>query len=166
MLKMRSFVTLAFLVPVMAAGQHASAPGAMQPASPFGPNVFVNSPKTPAAMVQSQINKVYAVQQHSEFGARRYAFLFSPGEYKVDIPIGFYTQVLGLGASPDAVHITGNVHVDAAGRNNNATTTFWRAAEGFSVTPTVNPMRWAVSQGVAFRRMHVLGDMMLCQKYG
>ena len=75
--------------------------------------------------------------------------MFLPGDYKVDVPIGFYTEVLGLGASPDDTHITGNVHVDASARDNNATTTFWRSAEGFSVTPADGVMQWAVSQAVA-----------------
>lgn len=135
-------------------------------ASPFGPHVFVFNAGMPAGEMQAKIDAVYAEQQHSEFGAGRYAFLFQPGEYKVDIPVGFYTQVLGLGADPDAVHITGNVHADASLGRNNATCTFWRAAEGFSVTPTGGTMQWAVSQAVAFRRMHVLGDMVLHQHRG
>jgi hypothetical protein len=134
--------------------------------SPYGPNVFVFTPQTPAAEIQSRINSVYAQQQHAEFSANRYAFLFLPGEYHVDVPIGFYTQVLGLGETPDATHITGNVHIDAASPSNNATTTFWRSAEGLSVTPTVPPMRWAVSQAVSLRRMHIRGDMVLNQDHG
>ena len=134
--------------------------------SPFGPNVFVYTAATSPAAMQERIDSVYATQQHSEFSRERYAFLFLPGVYHLDLPIGFYTQVLGLGATPDSVHITGNVRVDAASRNDNATTTFWRSAEGFSVTPTVSPMRWAVSQAVAFRRMHVHGDMVLNQNKG
>ena len=63
----------------------------------LGPNVFVFSPSMPAAAIQNQIDKVYAIQQHSEFGPARNAFLFLPGSYNVDVPIGFYTQVLGLG---------------------------------------------------------------------
>src|ERR1700735_5669961 len=126
-------------------------------ASPdFGPNVMVFSPSMSRASIQQQIDKVYALEQHNEFGPERYALLFLPGDYKVDVPIGFYTEVLGLGASPDDTHISGNVHVDASARNNNATTTFWRAAEGFSVTPIGGTMQWAVSQAVSFRRMHVL----------
>ena len=143
--------------------------GAAMAAGPkpdFGPNVAVFDAKMPAAAMQEQIDKVYAVQQHNEFGVERNAFLFLPGEYKLDVPVGFYTQVLGLGATPDAVHITGNVHSDAAARNDNATTTFWRAAEGFSVTPTGGTMQWAVSQAIAFRRMHVLGSMVLNQNKG
>ena len=117
----------------------------------------------PTAEIQTQIDKVYAIQQHSEFGSARYALLFLPGNYNVDVPVGFYTEVIGLGATPDAVHITGNVHSDASLPRNNATCTFWRAAEGFSVTPTGGTMQWAVSQAVPFRRMHVLGNLVLHQ---
>jgi hypothetical protein len=141
-----------------------------QGAPEFGGNVKVFTPRTPAAEIQATIDKVYAEQQHSEFGAGRYALLFTPGEYKVDVPVGFYTEVLGLGATPDAVHITGNVRSDAVGRNDNATTTFWRAMQGFAVTPVGGPaentMQWAVSQAAPFRRMHVKGSLVLNQKKG
>ena len=118
--------------------------------------------------MQAEIDRVYALQQHNEFGPERNAFLFLPGEYKLDMPIGFYTEVAGLGATPDATHISGNVHVDAASRrnNNNATTTFWRSAENFSVTPTSGTMQWAVSQAVAMRRLHIHGDLVLHQHRG
>jgi hypothetical protein len=92
--------------------------------------------------------------------------LFLPGDYKVDIPVGFYTEVIGLGASPDGVHITGNVHADASEPNNNATTTFWRGIEGFSISPTGGAMQWAVSQAAPLRRMHIRGDIVLHQRAG
>ena len=132
----------------------------------FGPNVLIFNPSMPSATMQDLIDKIYATQRRNEFGPERNAILFVPGEYSVDIPIGFYTQVLGLGMSPDSVHITGNVHSDAAARNNNATTTFWRAAENFSVAPTGGTMKWAVSQAAPFRRMHVQGDIVLHQNGG
>lgn len=135
----------------------------------FGPHVFVFNPKMPSTEMQTRIDQVYAEQEHSEFGPGRYALLFLPGEYKLDVPVGFYTQVIGLGASPDEVHITGNVHADASLPHNNATCTFWRTAEGFSVTPTMGTpatLQWAVSQAVSFRRMHVFGDMVLHQNGG
>jgi len=132
----------------------------------LGPNALVFEPSMPSAAIQEQIDKVYAIQQHSEFGTARYTLLFLPGEYHVDIPVGFYTQVIGLGATPDAVHIIGNVHSDASLPHNNATCTFWRSAEGFSVTPTGGTMQWAVSQAVPFRRMHIRGNIVLHQKGG
>jgi hypothetical protein len=145
----------------------AAAPAMAAKAMPdFGPNVLVFAPSMPAAAIQQQIDKVYAAQRRNEFGPERNALLFLPGDYHVDIPIGFYTEVIGLGGSPDDVHITGNVHSDASARNNNATTTFWRAAEGFSVTPTGGVMQWAVSQAVPFRRMHVRGNILLHQHSG
>src|SRR5580698_511588 len=109
---------------------------AANPAKPdFGPNVLVFSSSMPVSTMQRQIDHVYSIQQHNEFGPERNVLMFLPGAYKLNIPIGFYTEVLGLGASPDDVRITGNVHSDAALPNNNANTTFWRAAEGFSITP-------------------------------
>jgi hypothetical protein len=132
----------------------------------FGPNVLVFDPSMPSASMQQQIDRIYAIEQHAEFGSDRYAILFKPGDYKVDIPVGFYTQVLGLGASPDGVRISGNVHADASLPRNNATCTFWRAAEGLSITPTTGTMQWAVSQAVPFRRMHVRGNLVLHQNRG
>ena len=136
----------------------------------FGPNVLVLNPAMAPALMQAQIDRVYKLQQQSEFGSDRNALLFLPGEYKLDVPVGFYTEVIGLGVSPDAVHITGNVHSDASHDHNNATCTFWRGVEGFSVTPSggtvKDTMQWAVSQAVPFRRMHVLGSMVLHQNNG
>lgn len=140
---------------------------AAKPALPsLGPNVLVFDPSMPAQAIQAKIDKVYAIQQHSEFGSARYALVFLPGEYHVDVPVGFYTQVIGLGATPDDVHIIGNVHADASLPHNNATCTFWRGVEGFSVTPTAGTMQWAVSQAVFFRRMHIRGNLVLHQNRG
>lgn len=137
------------------------------PAKPdLGPNVLLFDSSMPSAEIQRRIDKVYAVEQHSEFGPARYALLFLPGSYHVDVPVGFYTQVLGLGASPDAVEIDGDVHSDASLPNNNATCTFWRGAENFSVRPTGGAMQWAVSQAVPLRRMHVRGNLVLHQNRG
>ena len=136
----------------------------------LGPNVLLITPATPRDQAQSAINRIYATQQHNEFGPARNAILLAPGEYHLDIPIGFYTQVLGLGASPNETHLTGDVHVDAAYKNNNATTTFWRGAENLSITPhggdVEGAMQWAVSQAVPLRRMHILGDLTLHQHGG
>src|SRR5690242_1372112 len=79
----------------------------------FGPNVLSFHPKMTSAAIQEAVNKVYALQKDSQFGSARFALLFAPGEYRVDVPVGYYTQVLGLGASPDQVHIAGDVRSDA-----------------------------------------------------
>ncbi|HKR86451.1 MAG TPA: hypothetical protein VJS37_19980, partial [Terriglobales bacterium] len=132
----------------------------------LGPNVLLLEPAMPQREMQMQIDKIYAVERRNEFGSERHAILLLPGEYHLDVPVGFYTQVTGLGATPDAVHVVGNVHADASHDNNNATTSFWRAAEGFSITPAEGTMQWAVSQAVPFRRMHVRGNLVLHQHRG
>jgi len=155
---------LGFTVGLLAATLPALAANGAKPE--FGPNVLIFDPSMPAPVIQKQIDAVYATQALNEFGPQRHAFMFLPGSYAVDVPVGFYTEVMGLGASPDATRIAGNVHADASREHNNATTTFWRAAEGFSVEPAGRAMQWAVSQAVSLRRMHVRGDLLLHQKHG
>jgi hypothetical protein len=142
------------------------APAAKRAKAEFGPNVLIFDPSMPSQAIQKQIDAAYAVQEHNEFSLQRNALFFLPGSYSVDVPVGFYTEVMGLGASPDATRIAGNVHADANHEHNNATTTFWRAAEGFSVGPAAGTMQWAVSQAVSLRRMHVRGDLVLHQHHG
>lgn len=156
----------AFLLALALVSAAAAPAAAATPQPDFGPNVLVFSPSMSAASIQQQIDRVYALQQHSEFGPGRYAFLFLPGHYRVNVPIGYYTQVIGLGSSPNDVVIAGNVHADASLSHNNATTTFWRGAEGFTVIPTGGTMQWAVSQAVPLRRMHIRGNIVLDQDNG
>ena len=137
----------------------------------FGANVLVFDPTMSMATIQAQLSAVFAQQQNSEFGTGRYAYLFKPGQYtNLDVNLGYYTQVIGLGQMPDDTVITGNVHSVGALANDNATTTFWRACENFAVSPTdttsspleaANTMTWAVSQDTWLRRMHVKGSLNL-----
>ena len=132
------------------------------PADPdFGPNVLIFDPAMPA--IQKQIDAVFAKQESSQFGPGRFAYLFKPGKYDLDVQVGFYTQVLGLGRSPDDVAITGAVRSRAGWMHGNATCNFWRSAENLSVTPTLdrNTDIWAVSQATALRRVHVKGNLNL-----
>ncbi len=125
----------------------------------FGPNVLIFDPSMSDAAIQSQIDAVFAAQQENQFGAARYAYFFKPGSYTLDVQLGFYMEVLGLGATPDAVSITGAVRSTAKWNQGNATDNFWRLASNLSVTPTaaINPNDvWAVSQATALRRIHVV----------
>src|SRR6202790_246774 len=161
---MRLAKRLGFAAVLLAATLPARAAKGAKPE--FGPNVLIFDPSMPSQAIQKQIDAVYATEEHNEFSSQRYALLFLPGSYSVDVPVGFYTEVIGLGASPDATRIAGNVHADANHEHNNATTTFWRAAEGISVKPAGGTMQWAVSQAVSLRRMHVRGDLVLHQNRG
>ncbi|MFF1837400.1 RICIN domain-containing protein [Streptomyces sp. NPDC058231] len=127
----------------------------------LGPNVTVFDPSTPAATIQNSLNAAFAQQETNQFGTARKAFLFKPGTYDADANVGFYTQVAGLGLSPDDVTIRGAVHTEADWFQGNATQNFWRSAENLSVTPTSGTDRWAVSQAAPYRRMHLRGNLLL-----
>ncbi len=127
----------------------------------FGPNVFVFDPTMSGATIQNMLNSIFNQQQTNQFGTNRYALLFKPGVYNVDVHLGFYTQALGLGLLPDAVTINGAVSVSAAWMQGNATQNFWRGAENMAVIPPSGTDVWAVSQAAPFRRMDVRGNMQL-----
>src|SRR5258708_29370851 len=119
-----------------------------------------------AATIQSKLDVIATQQQTAQFGQGRYAYLFKPGQYAVDVKVNFYIQALGLGLSPDDVVVTGAVRskADWLGTGN-ATLNFWRGAENLAVVPTLDGRVnvWAVSQGTVFRRMHVQGPVSLSE---
>ena len=128
----------------------------------FGPQVLIFDPSM--TNIQPRLDAVFAQQEGSQFGPHRFAYLFKPGRYNLDVQVGFYTQVLGLGRSPDDVAITGAVRCKARWMaHHNATCNFWRCVENLSVTPTLdgNINIWAVSQATALRRVHVKGALNL-----
>ncbi|HEV3172496.1 MAG TPA: carbohydrate-binding protein [Actinocrinis sp.] len=128
----------------------------------FGPNVYVFDPSMSSATIQNDINSVFNSQQSSEMGTGRYAMLFKPGSYNVDVPVGFYTQVLGLGQSPTQTTITGGgVHADANWNGGNATINFWRDAENLTDSPSSGNTVWATSQATPLRRMDINGSLAL-----
>ncbi|WP_174867751.1 RICIN domain-containing protein [Streptomyces lasalocidi] len=127
----------------------------------LGPNVVVFDPSMSSATIQGRLNSIFQQQETNQFGSQRYAVMFKPGAYSADVNVGFYTQVLGLGLSPDAVTVNGAVHAEADWFQGNATQNFWRGAENLSVNPTGGSDRWAVSQAAAYRRMHLRGNLAL-----
>ncbi|WP_333572114.1 adenylyl cyclase [Sphingomonas sp.] len=127
----------------------------------FGPNVLVIDPSMPGGTVQAAINAIFAQQEAAHFTDRRFAILFRPGRYTVDVRVGFFTQVLGLGMVPGAVTIDGHVRVDAGWLKGNALANFWRGAENLTLRPLEGWNRWAVSQAAPYRRIHLLGDLVL-----
>jgi hypothetical protein len=134
----------------------------------FGPNVAILDPGMSASQVQSALN---AASGEAQFSSNRYAVLFKPGTYNVDAQLGFYESVAGLGLGPGSVVINGGLRAEApldpGGNTDNATQVFWRSEENLTINPTGGSTRWAVSQGCAFRRMHVEGSISLAgAKYG
>ncbi|POX60956.1 coagulation factor 5/8 type domain-containing protein [Streptomyces sp. Ru62] len=127
----------------------------------LGPNVVVFDPSMSASTIQGKLDTIFKQQETNQFGSQRYAVLFKPGAYNANVNVGFYTQVLGLGLTPDAVTVNGAVHAEADWFQGNATQNFWRGAENLSVNPTGGGDRWAVSQAAAYRRMHLRGNLAL-----
>jgi hypothetical protein len=129
----------------------------------FGLNVIIFDPNMSPANIQSKVDSIFQIQETNQFGPERYALFFKPGTYEVNVQVGFYTTVHGLGETPDAVTIIGGVTVTAAWFHANATQNFWRAVENLAIIPTVfgsNAM-WATSQATWLRRVHFRGSLWL-----
>src|SRR5262249_25689731 len=120
-------------------------------------------PSMSASTIQGQIDQVFQGRESNQFGDQRYAYLFKPGHYDLDVQVGFYMTVLGLGQSPDDFTITGTVRSKPDWFGGHATQNFWRSAENLAVVPTQdsNTEVWAVSQATALRRLHVKGSINL-----
>ncbi|HEY2639947.1 MAG TPA: adenylyl cyclase, partial [Streptosporangiaceae bacterium] len=162
----------AALTATAAGAEHASADPSLASLCPdavtatFGPYVCVFTPSMSQADIQAEVNAIYAQQVDNEMGSARYALLFEPGTYgsqnnPLDIPVGYYTEVDGLGQDPSSVLINGGV--TAIGKNGSgALDTFWRSVSNLTihVVPTADGCHtgnemWAVSQAAPMRRVDV-----------
>ena len=130
----------------------------------FGPNVYVLNPGIGTTALNNQLN---ALNQEAQFSTNRYAVLFQPGAYSLSAEVGYYEQVAGLGETPGAVVLNGGGVYSDQLVSGNLTQNFWRSVENYTVNPpndagsnpVTNTNRWGVSQGAAFRRIHVAGDL-------
>eukprot|EP00466_Bigelowiella_natans_P009852 jgi/Bigna1/76518/fgenesh1_pg.41_\ len=143
----------------------------------FPDTVKIFSPKTDPAKIQSAINDAFAKNgghnpsNNGQFSSLRYAFMFLPGNYTTDVPVGFYTQILGLGENPDDVVFSSENGVYSPEGDYGlagALCSFWRSAENFASNAyaawtTGTGMLWAVSQAAPLRRVHVKNTLVLYQ---
>ncbi|WP_042440113.1 RICIN domain-containing protein [Streptacidiphilus albus] len=128
----------------------------------LGSNVYVFTPSMSTSTIQADINAVYNTQQSNQFGTQRYVLAFEPGTYNVSVPVGYYTEVIGLGQNPSQTVITGGgVYANAAWNNGNATENFWRGVENITLDPSSGSTEWAVSQADPMRRVQVDGGLVL-----
>ena len=70
----------------------------------------------PVSEIQAKVDAIHAKQVDDEMGTDRYALLFKPGVYgsatqPLQMKVGYYTEVAGLGASPADVTINGKIEV-------------------------------------------------------
>jgi hypothetical protein len=135
----------------------------------FGPNVYVFDNTTPDATIQTLLNKS-SISGQSQFGTARIAVLFMPGTYNLQAAVGFYESIHGLGQDPSGVVINGFLTPNYSGANNQSEdNTMWRSMENMTFNPIANAgqsapantLQWGVSQGAAFRRIQVNGNLEL-----
>ena len=175
---------LVVLVLVICASAGGSTAVAAPSAPAFGPNVTIFDPGMPVSQIQATVDAVHAQQVDDEMGTNRQTFLFKPGVYgsatePLQMKVGYYTEVAGLGASPTDVTINGKIEVynrclDGGGTSNClALVNFWRTLS--NLTLNVNSLGqdgcrasanfWAVSQAVSMRRVRVTGANLSLMDY-
>jgi hypothetical protein len=183
MLHVRARLALLLLALSLLAGANA-ATAVASPAPALGPNVTVFDPSMPVSQIQAKLDAIHAQQVDNEMGTNRYAILFKPGAYgtatqPLQIKVGYYTEIAGLGASPGDVTINGKIEVynrclDAGGTANCvALVNFWRTLSNLTLninTLGQDPCRasanfWAVSQAVSMRRLDITGANLSLMDY-
>ncbi len=176
-----TILTLALALVALGSSVGAGGSSAATPASPLGPNVIVFDPSTPVGQIQTTIDAIHAQQVDAEMATNRYALLFKPGVYgtaaqPLQIKVGYYTEIAGLGASPTDVTINGKIEVYnrcLAPDNCVALVNFWRTLS--NLTLNINSLGqdgcrasanfWAVSQAVSMRRLNITGANLSLMDY-
>ena len=138
----------------------------------------------PAAQIQATFDAIHAQQVNDEMGTNRYALLFGPGVYgtstqPLQLKVGYYTEVAGLGASPTDVKINGKIEVynrclEGGGTSNcHALVNFWRTLSNLSLNVNAagqdgcraSANFWAVSQAASMRRLNIAGANLSLMDY-
>jgi len=147
---------------VAAANHAASAPD-------LGPNVTVLDPSMSAGQIKAAFDAISSQQLSNEFETQRNAVLLEPGTYgsaanPINVQVGYYTDVAGLGSSPRDVQFNGTI--DAYNRcfpnGCTALVNFWRAVSNLTIDVAGKGgcqfgEFWATSQAAPLRRVHVNG---------
>jgi hypothetical protein len=150
----------------------------------FGTNVTIFDPGMPVSEIQATLDATHAKQVDNEMGTERYAYLFKPGtygtaEHPLQIKVGYYTEIAGLGAAPTDVVINGKVEVynrclaDGGTSNCLALVNFWRTLSNLSINVNAagqdgcrsSANFWAVSQAVSLRRLNISGGNLSLMDY-
>jgi hypothetical protein len=147
----------------------------------LGPNVTIFDPSMPVSEIQATLDATHAAQVDNEMGTDRFAYLFMPGTYgtaenPLQIKVGYYTEIAGLGASPTDVVINGKVETYnrcLAPDNCVALVNFWRTLSNLSISVNAAGQDgcratanfWAVSQAASMRRVAVSGNTLSLMDY-
>ena len=162
-------------VTLVASGAAAAVPAhrAERPVD-LGSNVVVFDQSMPTADIEARANEIADAQVDNEMGTARWSLFFMPGTYgtyadPLQIRVGYYTEVAGLGASPSDVVINGKIESYnrcLTADNCIALNTFWRSLSNLTLDISgegqdgcrASANFWAVSQAVSVRRVDVRAD--------
>ncbi|WP_240675579.1 adenylyl cyclase [Cellulomonas endophytica] len=153
-------------------------PGGPAARPDLGPGVLVLDPSMPTAEIEARVNAIADAQVDAEMGTARHSILLMPGQYgspadPLQIRVGYYTEVAGLGASPSDVVVHGKIESynrclgDGGTSNCIALNTFWRTLSNLTLRIDgagqdgcrASANFWAVSQAVSVRRLDVQGSV-------
>jgi hypothetical protein len=182
---------LALATQAPAAALPAAAPA---PGVDFGPNVTIFDPSMPTSEIQAKFDEVWEKQRNNEMGSERYGLYFLPGPYGTEadplqVKVGYYTEVAGLGAMPGDVQVIGKIesqnrcfdpngdpvaYPGVPGRDSCfALNNFWRTLSNLTINVNgsgqdgcaASANFWAVSQAVSMRRVEVRGANLSLMDY-
>jgi len=127
----------------------------------LGPNVKIFDPSMSTSSIQSTINSIYSSQQSNQFGTARYAMLFDPGTYDVDVRSASTRRSRASARRRRRVsdrrgHPRGRRLVRRQ-RHPELSGATWRTCP----TPELGTLEYAVSQADPFRRVDVHGNLTL-----
>jgi hypothetical protein len=135
----------------------------------FGPNVKIFDPSMSTSQIKATVDAIASQQVSNEFGTQRYALLFMPGTYgsvadPLNFQVGYYTEVAGLGSSPNDVGVNGTIDVynQCFPDGCTALVNFWRSVSNLTINVAGKGgcqfgEFWATSQAAPMRRVHVNG---------
>jgi hypothetical protein len=180
-----ALTAVSLTVPATAPSTAAPSTAVSSPAPDLGPRVIVFDDSMPVAEIRRRADKVWRQQVDAEMSEERWSLLFRPGTYGTDaeplqIKVGYYTEVAGLGASPSDVVINGKVEVynrcltDAPRQPYCvALNNFWRSLSNLTIDVNgagqdgcrASANFWATSQAASLRRVDVRGGNLSLMDY-
>lgn len=178
-------LAVAGLVPTTVAPTADAAPRPAPAAPDLGSRVVVFDPSMPTAEIEQRAEEIWQQQVDAEMSEGRWSLLFLPGTYgtaddPLQIKVGYYTEVAGLGASPSDVVIDGKVEVYNRCLTDGPTqpycvalNNFWRSMSNLTINVNgtgqdgcrASANFWAASQASALRRVDVRGGNLSLMDY-
>jgi hypothetical protein len=165
------------LAPTAAAAHQTPTHGAPATGGVLGPNVHVFTPSMSQDSIQTTLDTIAAQQVPNQFGPQRYAILFAPGTYgsaadPLNITVGYYTSIAGLGQNPNQVVINGTIDTynqceGGVQTNCTALVNFWRSVSNLTIDVAGHTGcfsgvdMWAASQAAPMRRVNINGGVTL-----